>query len=143
MQRYIAFIILVLGLFSFWYYENNYDSQNICENYFTSNMKDSIKNNPDKAVAYTTKWKNACNAELLKNKQVKTENDFDKSCRMIDKAAMSTLTYVSVIKRNSSDKNLAPKAIEETLQNIKPYSNCAEYSVYSGMLSQSLKKAAR
>ena len=140
MQRLIAFIIVLLGFLSFWYYENNYDFQNICENYYQTNMREKLQKNPKKAIKYTAKWKNACNAELLKNKQNKPEVDFDKSCRIIDKAAMSTLTYVSIIKRNSNNKNLAHEAITETLNNIKPYSNCVEYNVYSGMLSQSLKK---
>lgn len=140
MQRYIAFIIIILGLFAFWFYENNYDTQNICENYYQTNLKGSLKKNPNKAAKYAEKWKNACNAELLKYQEMNSSENFDKSCRIIDKAAMSTLTYVSIVKRNSDDKMLAPNALKETIKNIQPYSNCVEYNVYNGMLNQSLKK---
>lgn len=140
MQRYIAFIIIIFGLFAFWFYESNFDTQNICENYYQTNLKSIIKDNPKKAIVNAEKWRNACNTELLKNKESKSDKDFNKSCRMIDKAAMSTLTYVSVVKRNTEDKTLAPNALKETIKNIQPYANCVEYNVYNGMLNQSLKK---
>ncbi len=50
MQRYIAFIIILIGLAAFWFYESNYDTQNICENYYKTNLKTTMKNNPKKAT---------------------------------------------------------------------------------------------
>lgn len=138
MKQLAILIIIAASISSFLYYENNIDTQNICNNYLMKDVKEQIIKNPEKVLKYSVKRRNACNAELVKNRKIENEKQFNSSCSLLGSATVSTLTYASISDKKFQNKQSAQTALNETIENIKPYAKCPEYGLYSGMLQRSL-----
>lgn len=140
MKQIIVIAVVAAGILGFLYYENNLDTQSICSSYLMKDIKEDMNKNPAKVLKYSSKRRNACNAELLKKRKIQSETQLNSSCKLLNSATVSTLTYASVVNKTFKDKTSAQKALKETIENIKPYQSCPEYGLYNSMLQQSLLK---
>lgn len=139
MQRIIAFIIIFLGLAGFWYYEANYDFASICDSYNQETLSKKLKQDTRKSADYANKWRISCNAYLNKNDLKNNTIENDLFCKKIDKAAISTLAYVSVVKKQDGGDKKAQDALNDTIKNISQHSECVQFEIFNGMLNRSLK----
>ncbi|MFR1673048.1 MAG: hypothetical protein ACLSWI_08910 [Candidatus Gastranaerophilaceae bacterium] len=139
MNRIIAFMIVFTALAGYWYYEENFDNSTICESYNQETLSKKIQKNSNKSVTYANKWRNSCNADLKKHQNLKDKTDTDLYCQKIDKAAISTLAYVSVVKKQADGNKKAEEALNDTIKNISQYPYCIQYDIFNDMLNRSLK----
>jgi|GEM_PF-3031661 len=140
MKRFFAGIIIILGVLGFIIYETNYDTQNVCLNSENKKFRLLIYKNPEKALPLLKKWNNACQAELIKKKNISLENEKNKGCVTVEKATSAALSYAAILREVYKDSETAEKTIGQTLSYLEPYSKCVEYEVFGSMLSASLKK---
>ena len=104
-------------------------------------VSEEMRNNQPKEVLNRyQKWHNACNAELVKNKDG-CPYYTDIHCRLIDDAAVATAVYGTLIKETYGKNKEYEKVYKETYNNVKPYeSRCKNAAVAKRFLTKSYQK---